>query len=30
MDRIISTAFYILGALIIVGLIWLVWDYFAV
>lgn len=28
MDRIVSIAFYIIGALVLVGLVWLIWDYF--
>ena len=28
MDRILSVAFYIFGALVLVGLVWLIWDYF--
>jgi hypothetical protein len=30
MDRIISFAFYAICALILLGLVWLIWDYFAV
>jgi len=30
MDRIVTLAFYIVGALIVLGLFWLLWDYFTV
>jgi hypothetical protein len=30
MERIVSFAFYAIGTLVLLGLIWLIWDYFAV